>query len=181
MAAVWEVEEWLDDQLAPGRLVYGMRLPVFDNIKHIDGLRGFPMPRQVLFRVVPSLIWADKRNPSAPIEMAIDSHPYALTVRAVWHNSRMFRGKRNETRLTDIDADCVLAAPDSAGALALFSFPRESAFSALTTRKCRVWMCHTAAEEDAVEERLGPVDAQFGGALWPDIFERLDRRPPVYA
>ncbi|MCY4455196.1 MAG: hypothetical protein OXC56_02670 [Chloroflexi bacterium] len=172
--AVSDVGEWLTGQIAPERLVYGMRLPVYDNIKHIDGMRGLFMPRQVVFRVVPSLIWSEERNPSAPIEMEIDSHPFTQTVRAVWHNSRMFRGMRNETRLTGIDEDSVLADPDSAGALAMFSFPRDAAFSIFTTPKCRVWMCETAAEEDVVEDRLGPVDPQFGGALWPDFFERLD-------
>lgn len=175
MATVSDFDEWLADQLTPERLVYGMRLPVYDNIRYIDGIRGLFIPRQVLFRVVPSLMWADKRTPSEPIEVTIDSHPYAQTVQAVWHNSRMFRGKRNETRLTDIDEDSVLAAPDSAGALTVFSFLREPPFSKFLTPKCRVWMCDTAAEEDAIEEQIGPVEPHSGGALWPDIFERLDR------
>ena len=174
MAAVWEVEEWLDDQLAPSRLVYGMRLPVFDNIRRVNGLRGLFMPRQVIFRVVPSLMWADTRDPSVPIELTIDSHLSTQTVRAVWLNSRMFSGKRNETRLIRIDEESVLADPESTGALAVFSFPRDAALSRYTTPKCRVWMCERAAEEDTVEERLGPVDPQYGGALWPDIFERID-------
>ena len=172
--AARDIGEWLADQLAPERLVYGMRLPVYDNIKHIDGMRGLFMPRQVLFRVVPSLSWSKKRNPSAPIEMAIDSHPYSQTVRAVWHNSQLFRGKRNETRLTGIDDDSVLADPESAGAVAVFAFSHESPFGAIVPPKCRVWVCETAAEIDSAEDRLGPVDPMFGGALWPNIFERLD-------
>lgn len=172
--AARDVEEWLADYLTPERLVYGMRLPVYDNIKHIDGMRGLFLPRQVLFRVVPSLSWSDKRNPSAPIEMTIDSHSYAQTVRAVWHNSQLFRGKRNETRLTGIDDDSVLSDPESAGALAVFAFSRESPFANVVPANCRVWMCETAAEEDRAEDSLGPVDPMFGGALWPNIFERLD-------
>ena len=35
-------------------------------------------------------------------------------------------------------------------------------------------MCETAAEEDGVEDRIGPVDS-VNDALWPHIFQRLDK------
>lgn len=165
------VADWWDER--HGGLVWATLLPYYRDAQHI-GMRGFFVPRQVIFRVVPSLIWSDRLNPTAPIEMTIDSHDQTQTIRAVWYNSRLYRGRRNETRLLDLDKAPVFADPESTGSLAVFAFHGETL---LPTPACRVWVCETADEMDLVEDRIGPVEPLTGGVLWPHIFDRLDRNP----
>ena len=103
--------------------------------------------------------------------MTIDSHPYGQTIEAIWFNNERRGGNRDETRLRGFDADSVLADPESTGAMVMFAFDPATWGGQAS---CRVWMCETAAEVDGVEDRIGPADPHFGGALWPQIFERLD-------
>lgn len=166
------VADWWGER-PDGGLVWATLLPYYRDARQI-GMRGFFVPRQVIFRVVPSLIWSDRPNPTAPIEMTIDSHPHEQTIRAVWYNSRLYRGRRNETRLLDLDEVPVFADPESTGALAVFAF---GGGALGPTPACRVWVCETADEMDLVQDRIGPVEPLTGGVLWPYIFERLDRNP----
>ncbi len=164
-----DVVDWLGKHMATLKPLYATRLPcIGPDCPDTDGLF---VPRQVIVKVTPRVFWVGKVNPSEPIEMMIDSHPYAQTIQAVWYNSQYHDGDRNETRLRGFDAASVLGDPESTGALVMLAFdPSERGKSAA----CRVWMCETAAEEDRAEDRIGPADRRFGGALWPQIFERLD-------
>ena len=164
-----DVADWLGKQMASLDPLYATRLPYMDPDCPEGG--GLFIPRQVIVKVTPRVFWVGKVNPSEPIEITIDSHPYDQTIEAVWFNSEHHGGDQNETRLAGFDTESVLADPESTGALVMFAFrpskPGEPARS-------RVWMCENAAEEDIVEDRIGPVDRRYGGALWPQIFERLD-------
>lgn len=171
-----DATDWLDEHMATLKPLYATRLPcVGRGCPDTDGLL---IPRQVVVKVTPRVFWFGKINPSEPIEMTIDSHPYAQTIRAVWYNSEHHGGDRNETRLVGFEPDSVLADPESTGALVMFAFDPATRAARAT---CRVWMCETAAEEDRVEDRIGPADPHFGGALWPEIFERLDWPQRAYA
>ncbi len=168
------VVAWLDEIMLTGDPLYATRLP-HPAIAVEDDPAGLFVPRQVMLRVSSKLFWAGRTNPAVPIEMAIDSHPYVQTIRAVWYNSEYHGGRHNETRLLGFDAPSVLADDESTGALAMFAFRPETREEPPT---CRVWMCETASDEDLVEDRIGPVEPGRD-VLWPHIFERLDR--PTYA
>ena len=162
--------DWLDEHMATLDPLYSTRLPCIGPGCPDTG--GLFIPRQVVVRVTPQVFWAGRMNPSEPIEMTIDSHPYSQTIQTVWYNSEFHGGAVNETRLVGFDRESVLGDPESTGALVMFAFQPASRTQ---PARVRVWMCETAAEEDRVEDRLGPADPLFGGALWPHIFERLDR------
>ncbi len=165
-----DVSDWLDEHMATLKPLYARRLPVLGPGR-ADELDGLFVPRQVMIRVTTEWHWAGRADPTAPIEMTIDSHPYAQRIEIVWYNSAYRGGDSNETRLRGFDAASVLADPESTGALVMFAFePSERGQPAA----CRVWMCETAAEEDGVEDRIGPVDS-VNDALWPHIFQRLDK------
>ncbi|MCY4615377.1 MAG: hypothetical protein OXC71_03175 [Chloroflexi bacterium] len=167
---VRDVTDWLAEHMLSGKPLYATRLPYSG--PGSPEAEGLFIPRQVVARVAPRVFWVGKVNPSEPIEMSIDSHPHSQTIEAVWFNSEHHGGDQNETRLVGFDPESVLADPESTGALVMFAFQparREE------PARSRVWMCESAAEEDIAETRIGPVDRLFGGALWPHIFERLDR------
>ena len=164
-----DVVDWLDEQMPTLKPLWATRLPCIGPDCPDTG--GIFVPRQVMLKVTPHLFWSGMVDPSQPIEMTIDSHPHSQTIEVIRFNDAFRGGSRDETRLRGFDADSVLADPESTGAMVMFAFDpakwREQA-------SCRVWMCETAAEEDRAEDRIGPADPQFGGALWPNIFERLD-------
>ena len=88
---------------------------------------------------------------------------------------RRLRGRaRNETRLRGFAAASVLGDTETTGSLAVFAF-RGGDGMPFAPPACRLWVCDTAAEEDCVEERIGPADPGTGGTLWPYLFDRLDR------
>ena len=164
-----DVADWLGKQMASLDPLYARRLPYIDP-KDPDA-NGLFIPRQVIVKVTPRVFWVGKVNPSEPIEITIDSHPYDQTIEAVWFNSEHHGGDQNETRLVGFDTESVLGDLESTGALVMFWFrPAKRGEPA----RSRVWMCETAAEEDLVEDRIGPVDPDRD-VLWPHIFERLDR------
>ena len=174
MRIVRNVGAWLDEVMLTGDPLYAKRLP--HAAVAIEGdPAGLFVPRQVMYRVSSKLFWAGRVDPTVPIEMAIDSHPHVQTIRAVWYNSEHHGGDRNETRLLGFDGPSVLADDESTGALAIFAFRPETREEPPT---CRVWICETAAEEDLVEDRIGPVEPGRD-VFWPHIFERLDR--PEYS
>ena len=165
-----EVADWLGKQMASLDPLYATRLPYMG--PDCPEGEGLFIPRQVIVKVTPRVFWVGKVNPSEPIEMTIDSHPYDQTIEAVWFNSEHRGGDQNETRLVGFEPESVLADAESTGALVMFAFrPAKRGEAA----RSRVWMCENAAEEDIAEARIGPVDRRYGGALWPHIFERLDR------
>ncbi len=172
-----DVVDWLDEHMRTLKPLYATRLSHHQLFGETDPV-GLFIPRQVIVRVVPRVFWVGRLDPSEPIEVTVDSHPEVQTIRCVWYNSVHHGGDRNETRLVDFDAASVLADPESSGALVMFAF--EPAKWPEVAR-ARVWMCETADEEDRAEDRLGPADPRFGGALWPHIFERLDKPEHAYA
>ncbi|MYA21185.1 MAG: hypothetical protein F4Z25_13325 [Chloroflexi bacterium] len=165
-----DVSDWLDEHMATFKPLYATRLPILGPDR-VDELDGIFIPRQVMIRVTNAWLWAGGADPTVPIEVTIDSHPYAQRIEIVWHNSAYWGGDRNETRLRGFDAASILMDPYSTGALAMFAFdPAQRS----ETASCRVWMCETIDEEELVEQRLGPIDPVHD-SLWPQIFQRLDK------
>lgn len=166
---VRDVVDWLDEHMRTLEPLWATRLPCIGSGCPDEGTVF--VPRQVMLRVTPRLFSSGMINPSAPIEVTIDSHPNSQTIEVIRLNSGERDGNPDETRLRSFDASSVLGDPESTGALVMFAFQRAAR---RRPASAHVWMCETASEEDRVEDRLGPADPHFGGVFWPHFFERLD-------
>ena len=117
---------------------------------------GVLMPREVMFKTFPALHRPNAENPDVRFDLQIDSHPYRKEVRAVWRNSGLRGGRRNEVRVTRLGGKAsALLDQDNTGALAIFAFLPEREEDA---GRCRAWIFRSAAEEDLAESSLGPLE-----------------------
>ena len=117
---------------------------------------GFLMPRKVMFKTFPALHRPDVENPDVLFDLHIDSHPYSKKVRAVWHNSGLRGGRRNEVRVTRLGGKAsALLDQDNTGALSIFAFMLEQDEDA---GRCCAWVFRSAAEEDLAEYFLAPLE-----------------------
>jgi hypothetical protein len=157
MAAMADLTDWMDENTGPHIVWYVKRLSGNDTLANASHQAGPYIPRDVLFKVFPSINRPDVENPDKRFDVRIDSHSDARNVRAVWYNSKVRgTGTRNETRLTNFGgAESALLDPDSTGALAIFAFHRDATGEA---EVCNVWVCDFEVQADLVEERIGPVE-----------------------
>ncbi|MCW8952194.1 MAG: type II restriction endonuclease [Rhodospirillales bacterium] len=155
--AIADLGDWMDDNTGPHIIWYVKRLSANDTLANGSHQAGPYVPKTVLFDIFPSLNKPAAKDPDAWFDLHIDSHSGdTRKVRAVWYNNK-YRGKtRDEARLTNFGGkESALLDPESTGALAVFSFHRDSTDNASV---CHVWVCDTEVEADLVEERIGPVD-----------------------
>ena len=117
---------------------------------------GVLMPREVMFKTFPALRRPEMENPEVLFDLHIDSHPHSKKVRAVWRNSALRGGRRNEVRVTRLGGKAsALLDQDNTGALAIFAFLPERDGDA---GRCRAWIFRSAAEENLAESSLGPLE-----------------------
>src|SRR5271165_6942597 len=133
---VTELTEWLEQFSGPVFLWFVKRLSGNDTLATEAHQAGPYIPKEFLFRVFP---------------LYIDSHSDFREIRAVWYNNRLRGGTRNETRLTGFGgAASALLDPESTGALTVFAFRTNGT-------ECHAWVCQHEAEEEIIEDRIGPV------------------------
>lgn len=175
--ALVHLADWLDEQSRPDVLWYAKRLSANDTLANKAHQAGPYVPRDVLFRVFPSLRQPAVLNPRVEVDLVIDSHPDRRTVNAIWYNNKLHGGTRDETRLTGFGGgQSPLLDPDSTGSLAVFVF---SSGTREQTGSCHVWLCEHETEDALVEERLGSIEPGEW-RVWPpesfdDLFPRTDR------
>jgi len=157
MVAMADLTDWMDENTGPHIIWYVKRLSGNDTLANESHQAGPYVPRDVLFKVFPSLNRPDVENPDKRFDVRIDSHGDARIARAVWYNSKVRNcGTRNETRLTNFGgAESALLDPESTGALAVFAFHRDESGE---TQTCNVWVCDFEVQADLVEERIGPFE-----------------------
>ncbi|WP_420133242.1 type II restriction endonuclease [Rhodopseudomonas sp.] len=173
--ALADVTDWMDEYGTPGHLWFVKRLSANDTLANDAHQAGPYIPRDFLFRILPSLNRPEVENPDCRFDLYIDSHLDHREVRAVWYNKKLHgSGTRNETRLTGFGGkQSALLDPDSTGALTIFAFVVDDKDAA---SECHVWICRDGTEEDLFEERFGPVEPksylvwQPGGAPERDLF-----------
>lgn len=156
--ALADLTSWLDEFDRPGFLWYVKRLAANDTLATNAHQAGPYVPKNFLFTVFPPLNTAFFRNPDIRFDLFLDSHGDHRNVRAVYYNNKLRgEGTRDEARITNFGGrQSALLDPDSTGALAVFVFPMQGA--AEGTRGCHAWLCRVEAEEDLVEDRIGPVE-----------------------
>lgn len=154
---VTELSDWISEQSRPDVVWYAKRLSGNDTLANESHQAGPYVPKDLLFRLFPSIDRPEAVNPDAWFDLYIDSHAEHRRVRAIWYNGRVRRaGTRNEARLTNFGgATSPLLDPDSTGSLAVFSFVLEPDGAA---SECHVWVCDHETEAEVFEERLGPIE-----------------------
>ena len=154
--AVVDFADWLTDFTRPGIIWHVKRLSANDTLATNAHQAGPYVPRDFLFAIFPRLNQPETENPEVRFDLYIDSHADHRNIRAVWYNNKLRGGTRNETRLTNFGGQSsALLDPDSTGALTVFAFVQDENRA---TQEAHVWVCRTEAEEDLVEDRIGPVE-----------------------
>jgi hypothetical protein len=135
---------------------YSKRLAANDTVETGAHQAGPYISRDFLFKIFPSLNRPHNENPDLWFPINIHSHNDGRNVRAVWYNNELRGGTRNEARLTNFGGrSSALLDPDNTGALTVFAFEKPAGDDA---RACHIWVCREPAEEEFVEERIGPVE-----------------------
>ena len=173
--ALSDLSAWMADFSRHGAVWYAKRLSGNDTLANGSHQAGPYIPREVLFSVLPILDRPEKDNPYTHFLLRIDSHEGSpRTVRAIWYNNRLRGGTRNEARVTRFGGrGSPLLDPESTGAITVFAFM----LSPNAPTECRVWICGNEAEEDLVEQRLGPVEPGRWTVWSPDAGPLTSARP----
>jgi hypothetical protein len=167
--SIADLGDWVEEVGRPGYCWYVKRLAANDTLASNAHQAGPYIPREVLFEVLPDLNRPEIYNPEVRFGLDVDSHGESKPVRAIWYNGSLLgRSTRNEARLTGFGGRAsALLDPDSTGAIAVFAFRVDG-----DAPSCRVWVCATSAEEDVIEDRLGPIEPKQHLLWYPG-------RPPV--
>ena len=131
---------------------------------------GLYFPREVIFRLFPSLRSSTSANPETTVHAVFESHPDERDLRVIWYNQRT----RNEARITRWGgADSPVQDPEATGSLCVLAFHCPEGSDA---DQCRIWVCRSLAEEDAVTDLTGPVEPGTVTCLEPWGEGRLTAR-----
>ena len=159
-----DLKNWLDKYSNPDSVWYAKRLSGNDTLANRTHQAGPYIPKNFLFSVLPMLDNPQTLNPDVRFDLHIDSHADSRRIRAIWYNNKFHNGTRNETRLTNFGgSQSALLDPNNTGALSIFAFSLDDQG---TATECHVWVCRCEAEEELVEERIGPVDPGKW-TIWP--------------
>lgn len=180
---VTDLPDWVGEQASPNNVWYVKRLAANDTRATKSKQYGPYIPKDLLFRVLPSLVRETRPNPDALIEACVDSHPDRRTVRVVWYNNKRTGQRvpgqvghnsraaddpmpptRDEARITRWGGvRSALIDPDSTGALAVFVFAGSGTGG--DARALHVWITEGSYQEEIIEDIVGPVEPGRG-LLW---------------
>lgn len=192
---VTELSDWVEEYAIPENVWYVKRLAANDTRATRGKQYGPYIPKEYLFRVMPSLAAEQSQNPDALIDAFVDSHPDRRTVRAVWYNNKRTgqrvaghvghnarpandttRPTRDEARLTRWGGvKSALIDPDSTGALAAFVFV--GAGEGKDATGLHVWVTEGDAQAEVIEDVVGPIEPGRG-ILWQPGDWTADMGPP---
>ena len=150
------LNDWLGDWFRSGNVCYLKRLSGNDTLANQSHQAGPYIPKELLFKVFPTINDRSLKNPDCGFDAYIDSHSDHRRARAIWYNNRLFGGSRDEARVTGWGGMAsALLDPDATGSLAVFIFVRVAADPAT---QLRVWVCRNPSEEELIEDRIAPVE-----------------------
>jgi hypothetical protein len=155
--AATSLPAWIAEFAKPTNIWYAKRLSGNDTLANGTHQAGPYIPKEVVFGVLPSLSQPNELNPRIVLDAFVDSHSERRQVTAIWYNNRVASdGTRNEIRVTGWGGrGSSLLDPDSTGALAVFVFVGGA--GGADASAIHVWVCE-GYEEEAIEDRLGPVE-----------------------
>lgn len=151
-----ELQNWMNEVSGTEYIWYIKRLSANDTLANDTHQAGPYIPREVLFRIFPSLNRPEVRNPDLWVDFHIASHAERRNIRIVWYNNKLQGGTRNEARLTNFGGKAsALLDPENTGALSIFAFLLEGQGKVAS---CQIWVCRNSTEEDFVENNIGLVE-----------------------
>jgi EcoRII C terminal/Restriction endonuclease EcoRII, N-terminal len=155
-----DVRQWIETVTGPGWYWFVKRLSGNDTLLNRSHQAGLYIPRPVAFHLFPSM-QPSKVDPRSQFDASIDSHNAEATPTAIWYNNKL-RGKtRNECRITSWGGKkSPIMDPEATGSVCVFAFQKQS--EKKDAGNCHVWLCTTIEEEDAIEDRVGPVEPGVG-------------------
>lgn len=148
------INTWLDSVSGKDWVWYAKRLSANDTGATDSNQEGIYIPKPVLWSVFPSM--KSGSNPDAFFNASVMPYQQDRTLRAIWYNNKT----RNETRITRWNQPQRILDSDLTGGLVLFAFHLSSPEK--DTNEAAIWICQGLAEENAIEDRVGPVDPGEG-------------------
>ena len=150
-SSLTELAEWLGTYPSTNAL-FAKRLSAHDTLAmgRRWGWHGTNIPKTVVSDCISAF---DPRDRKAGFDLVVDSHDGPAChsrTRVVWYNAR----SRRDARLADLGDGSPLLDPENTGALTLFAFQAPQGGEST----CRVWICRSLAEEEFVEDQIGPVE-----------------------
>ncbi len=151
---------WLEEQMSALRPVCAMRLhwmEAWDDARISAGVR---LPRTLILDLAPELWHTRQEERWAPVVLK-DAVGLATGGELVLHGPKPGATSRAQLWMYDLSgAETPLGNPENAGALAVLAFER-------SRHRIRCWylVCQTLAEEDLIEQRLGPVEPDLA-VVW---------------
>lgn len=148
-----EVRQWMESVTGPGWYWFVKLLSANDTGATGAHQAGPYIPKRTIFRLFPSIGDPSGYNPDTSFHATFDSHTDERDLRVVWYN----QATRNETRITQWGgAESPLLDEEATGSLCVFAFHKESFDD--DSEECRIWLCEQVEEEEAVVDRIGPVE-----------------------
>lgn len=175
------IDQWMDSISDEGWLWYVKYLAGNDTLLTMAHQAGPYIPKDVAFEVAPSIRNPDAENPRLVIPTLIDSHRMEAQPSMIWYNNKLRGGTRNECHFTGWGGrQSPVLNPDHTGSLSVWAFYRPWGKNA---EVCKVWICDTfeggVVEEDAVLNRVGPVEPGVGVVYQPGLAPGRDSHPPL--
>src|SRR4051812_19308324 len=154
---VEQFHRWAERVAGPSWYWYVKILSGNDTLLTGGHQAGPYVPKAVIFELFPSISGSRELNPRATFPVLVDSHGAETVATAIWYNNRIASGgTRNEARITNWGGrSSPLLDPDATGSVCIFAFHRDADSNA---DECRVWLCSSSEEEDAVSDLIGPVE-----------------------
>lgn len=151
-------QRWASLVSGPDWFWYAKVLSGNDTLLNGAHQAGPYVPRDVIFELFPSISRSAALNPRSSIQVLIDSHGAEAAATAIWYNNRVAGGgTRNEARVTNWGGRASpLLDPEATGSICILAFHR--AATGGDADVCRVWLCSSVEEEEAVTDLIGPVD-----------------------
>jgi hypothetical protein len=152
------VESWLESVSGRDWLWYVKTLSGNDTLATGAHQAGPYIPKQVVFRLFPSLQLRDSElNPRVVFPVEIDSHGTRRDVNLIWYNNRITGGSRDECRVTSWGgAASPVLDPDATGAICVMAFFKPNADA--DAEECRLWIAADVDEENTIQDWVGAVE-----------------------
>lgn len=155
-----EVRRWLDAVSGEGWHWYVKYLSGNDTLLNESHQAGPYIAKGAILELFPSLERAAEENPRVALPALVDSHGTEAGLSIIWYNNKLRGGTRNECRITGWGGrESPILDPDATGSLCIFAFHQPAHAD---SELCRVWLCSSVEEEDAAQDRVGPVEPGAG-------------------
>jgi hypothetical protein len=148
---VTELSQWMHNVSGAGWKWFVKVLRGNDTLLNNSNQAGPYVSRRIIFDLFPSFEAHDRENVSSTIRARIDSHGLEHDLNVRWWGL-----KKREAHLTGWGGQkSPVLDPEATGSIIVMAFRQQDRRD---SEACRIWLCSSIEEEDAVQERVGPVE-----------------------